>query len=255
MKTLRLIFYFTMAATMVLALLPGGAVLAVTDTLGPVTSDVLLDPNPATVNTILTVTATVDDTSTGSAIIQSAEFSVNGGPWTAMTAVDNTFDAVSENVNGSFTATPVGTYDVCVHGTDALNNIGEPACASLTVQSLYIFSGFKSPIKMGIANKANAPQTIPVKWLLTLAATGAVVKDQTSFVALKSYAVDCTTLTGDISTAVVEKGPGKAGLKYLGAGKWRFNWKTPKTYRHTCRNMFVLFSDGLMSPEVSFIFK
>jgi hypothetical protein len=255
MKNSSLVFSCAITAALILALMPGSGVLADTDTLGPVTSAVLLVPNPATVNTTVTVTATVDDTATGASIIQSAEFSVDGGPWTGMTAADATFDTVSENVTGSFTATPVGTYDVCVRGTDVLNNIGTPTCSSLTVQSVYTFNGFKSPIKMGRPNKANAPQTIPVKWMLTLAATGAVVKDKTSFAALKSYPVDCTTLTGDISTAVVEKNPGKASLKYLGTGKWQFNWKTPKTYRHTCRNMFVLFSDGLMSPEVLFIFK
>jgi hypothetical protein len=108
---------------------------------------------------------------------------------------------------------------------------------------------------MGGANKANAPQTIPVKWKLSLTSNGAAVNAPASFVALKSYAVDCTTLAGDISTAVVEKGPGKTGLKSLGKGKWQFNWKTPKTYRSTCRMMFVLFSDGLMSPQVLFRFK
>ncbi len=255
MKQFHIVFTFVAAIALVMAALPSSRVLADVDTTGPITSAVLLAPNPATINTTVTVTATVDDTTTGSSLIKWAEFSVDGGTWTALTASDGAFDEINEDVTGTFTATPAGTYDVCVRGTDVLSNVGDPVCTSLTVQNLYTFSGFKSPIKMGVANKANAPQTIPVKWKLTLTSGGAVVSDPSSFVAVKSYQVDCTTLTGDISTAVVEKGTGNNKLTYLGKGNWLFNWKTPKTYRHTCRNMFVLFSDGLMSPEVLFRFR
>jgi hypothetical protein len=253
MKRFRLISTLIMAAALAMAVIPAGGVLAVSA--GPVTSAVNLNPNPATINTSVTVTATVDDTTAANVNIQSAEFSVNGGAWTAMTASDGTFDSPTENVTATFPATSAGTYNVCVRGTDVSSNVGDPVCAPLTVQYLYAFTGFSAPIKMGGANKANAPQTIPVKWKLSLTSNGAAVNAPASFVALKSYAVDCTTLAGDISTAVVEKGPGKTGLKSLGKGKWQFNWKTPKTYRSTCRMMFVLFSDGLMSPQVLFRFK
>jgi hypothetical protein len=253
MKHFRSIFTFVFAAALVVSALPAGGVLAIGA--GPVTSSVNVVPNPATINTSVTVTAIVDDSSTSNVAIQSADFNVNGGAWTAMAATDGTFDTVSEAVTATFPATPAGTYDVCVRATDVLSNVGDPVCSSLTVQYLYAFSGFRPPVKMGKANKANAPQTIPVKWKLTLTSGGAVVTDPASFVALKSYSVDCTTLAGDISTAVVEKGPGKTKLNYLGAGNWQFNWKTPKTYRGTCRNMFVLFSDGLMSTPVLFRFK
>jgi len=225
------------------------------DTLGPITSAVNVTPNPATVNASVTVTAAVDDTTTGGSNIQSAEYSLNGEAWTAMNASDGAFDSVLENVTGSFIVTQVGSNQVCIRGTDAANNVGDAVCASFTAQYLYKFSGFRPPIRMNVANKANAPQTIPVKWRLTLTATGAPVNKPSSFVALKSYAVDCITLTGDPSTAVVEKGPGKTNLRYLGAGNWLFNWKTSKEYRTTCRMMFVLFSDGQMSPSILFRFK
>jgi hypothetical protein len=222
---------------------------------GPVASGVLLAPNPAVLNDVITVTATVDNIKTSNSIIQSAAFNVNGGSWIAMTAADGVFDTTTEVVTGSFPATSIGTYKVCVRGINVLGKIGKKACAPLTVQSVYTFKGFKSPLAMGKINKANARRAIPLKWNLTLTSDGSVVSDPASFVAVKSYGVDCTTLAGDISTAVDENGPGKTKLTYTGKGNWKFNWKTFKAYRHTCRMMFVLFSDGAMSPQVVFKFK
>lgn len=253
MKQTRLILSFVTTTSLLLAVLPFGNVLA--DPGGPVTSAVVLAPNPTTINTSVTITANVDDTTTANINIKSAEFSVNSGAWTEMTAVDGAFDSPTEAVTATFTATPLGTYDVCVQATDVADLAGDPVCASLTVQSLYTFMGFKAPIKPNQDNKAKAGSTIPVKWKLTLASTGANVKDKASFVAVESYGVDCTSLLGDSSTAVVEKGPGKTKVTNLGAGKWQFNWKTPKNYKASCRKIFVLFNDGLKSPEVVFRFK
>jgi hypothetical protein len=242
-------------AVMVLAVFPAGSVLAKAAPAGPVVSSVILAPNPALLADTVTVSAHVDDSTAANVVLLSAEFSVNGGAWAALVASDGSFDAFTEEVTGSFSASSIGTYDVCVRATDVLNNTGKAACAPLTVQSGFTFTGFKTPIKMGKVNKGNAPQAIPLKWTLTLTTDGTPVADPASFVAVESYALDCTTLTGDISTAVVEAAAGKTGLKYKGSGKWAFNWKTPKTYRHTCRSMFVLFSDGAMSPQVVFRFK
>jgi hypothetical protein len=255
MKNSRAVITFAMAAVLVLTALPFGVLAADPDTVGPITTSPVLDPNPATVYTIVTVSATVDDTTTGASNIQSAEFNVDGGAWVAMDAVDAAFDSPTEAVTGSFTAPPVGLHVVCVQGTDAFGNVGDPACVDLSVDSIYVFDGFKSPIKMNKDNKAKAGRTVPVKWKLFQASDGSKVSDFTSFVALKTYEVDCTTLEGDISTAVVENSAGKSTLKYQGNGKWRFNWKTPKLYKGTCRMMFVEFSDGLISPQVLFRFK
>ena len=103
MKRFRLISTLIMAAALAMAVIPAGGVLAVSA--GPVTSAVNLNPNPATINTSVTVTATVDDTTAANVNIQSAEFSVNGGAWTAMTASDGTFDSPTENVTATFPAT------------------------------------------------------------------------------------------------------------------------------------------------------
>jgi len=254
MNKLRTMSTLLMAAALVIAAIPTGNVLAETDTLGPITSAVAVAPNPAAINTSVTVTATVDDTTTGGSNIQSAEFSLNGGTWSTMSASDGVFDTATENVTATFTVTQTGSTDVCVRGTDAAGNVGDSACTTLTTQYQFTFTGFRWPIRMGQDNRANAPRAIPVKWKLTLA-DGTSVSDPSSFVALKSYQVDCTTLVGDPSTAVVGTTPGNAGLHYLGAGNWIFRWKTSRDYRHTCRLMFVEFSDGQMSPTVLFRFR
>lgn len=255
MKHLSQTFSVLLVVVLAIAVLPTGSVFADGDTQGPISSAVAVTPNPATLNTTVTVSATVDDTTTGGSIIQSAEFSVNGGSWTAMTATDGAFDSPTENVTGTFTATLQGTNQVCVQGTDAAGNVGAPACANFTAVSIYSFKGFFPPIRMAANKNTKAGQNIPVKWNLTMTTGGSPVSDPTSFVALKSYSVDCTTLAGDSSSAVVEKGPGHTGLRYLSAGNWIFNWKTPKSYGGSCREMFVLFSDGSISPLVLFHFK
>lgn len=255
MKKLRTIFFSLMISALVLAAVPTGNVLAADDTVGPITSAVATSPNPAVINSTVTVTATVDDTTTGGSNIQSAEFSVNGGAFSALSATDGAFDSVMENVTGSFTITEAGDNQVCVRGTDAAGNVGDSVCITMTGQYEFTFSGFRPPIRMNRDNYAAAPRTLPVKWRLTRTSDGTPISDPSSFVALKSYQVDCTTLEGDPATAVVEKGPGKAGLQYLGNGNWMFRWKTSKDYRQTCRMMFVEFSDGQTSPEVLFRFR
>lgn len=109
--------------------------LQVNETQGPVTSDVLLSPNPASLGAQIVLTATVEDTTSGGSTIASAEYSRDGGTdWFPLNAVDGTFDTVSEQVTASFTAsTQPGTYSICVRGTDVVTNVGAPVCVDLLV--------------------------------------------------------------------------------------------------------------------------
>jgi hypothetical protein len=122
----------------------------------------------------------------------------------------------------------------------------------------YAFTGFSSPIDMStptvtVWNTVNAGQAIPAKWRLTLG--GAAVSNLASFVDLMSYQVNCGTGAGNVEAAIEEIAPGNSGLTYQGDGNFHFNWKTPKTYKSTCRAMFVKFADGSSSPVVYFKFK
>jgi len=106
-----------------------------TDNEGPITTDVEANPNPVAVDSPVTVTANVDDTTTGGSNIASAEYSLDGGTtWSPMDAVDGTFNAVSEDVTKSFTApSEAGIYDLCVRGTDEPGIVGESECIMLVV--------------------------------------------------------------------------------------------------------------------------
>jgi hypothetical protein len=227
------------------------------DSEGPVTSNVSV-AGPVYLNGPATVTAKVDDSTKGGSDIAAAEYCLNddclsAGLWTSMAAED-VFDSPTENVTATFTATVLGTNRVCVRGTDALGNTGDAACQYFAVQGK--FDGFFSPIENNVVNVAKAGQSIPVKWRLT-DFNDVAIDDPTSFTALFSYLISCSTLTGDPLEAVVEYAAGTSGLQYNGDGYWQFNWKTPKEYAgpNSCRAMFVEFKGGVGSPVVNFQFK
>jgi hypothetical protein len=222
------------------------------DTEGPITSNVAVTPSPVILNGQATVTATVDDSTMGGNTISSADSILNGGADTAMSAQDGVFNAVSEEVETTFTATEIGLNEVCVHGTDSLNNVGDPTCQSFLVT--YKFDGFFSPIDNDFLNVAKAGQAIPAKWRLT-DANGVPILDPASFVNFSSYPISCTDLQGDSADSVEEYAAGSSGLQNLGDGYWQFNWKTPKDYANTCRAMYVVFDSGATSPVAKVQFK
>jgi hypothetical protein len=110
--------------------------LVVTDNVGPQASNLVADPNPVGVDQPLTISATVDDSATGGSTIASAQYSMDGGAWTAMAAQDGAFDEVSEAVTISTSApTSDGSYNLCVRGTDNNGNTGAQICTTLSVES------------------------------------------------------------------------------------------------------------------------
>jgi hypothetical protein len=117
------------------------------------------------------------------------------------------------------------------------------------------FSGFFDPIEMGILNSARAGSAIPVKWQLA-DADGNDVSDPASFSDLMSYQTDCpNSMVIPSYSGITKVYPGSSGLQYLGNGNWQLNWKIPKNYAGTCRNMYIEFASGQKSPEVLFSFK
>ena len=253
---------FTVTGTLALSGLSGGGdsnriVLSVgyvppSDSEGPITSSVAVTPVPALLNAPATVTANVDDSTTGGNTIASSTYSIDGGATAPMSAEDGLFDEVSEDVTATFTATQVGTHEVCVDGTDSLSNIGTASCQSFLVT--YDFTGFFAPVDNNALNSAKAGQSIPAKWRLT-DGLGTPISDDTSFDGLFSYPINCLDLQGDVVDAVEEYAAGDSGLQYNGDGYWQFNWKTPKSYAGTCRAMYVLFDSGATSSVVKFQFK
>jgi hypothetical protein len=220
------------------------------DTEGPVTSNVFVTPDPVLLNGPATVKATVDDSTTGGSTIASAEYSLNGGAWLAMSAQDGAFDEVQEFVEATFTGTQLGPNQVCVRGTDQPGNVGAPTCQSFLVT--FKFTGFFSPIENDVVNMAKAGQGIPVKWRLT-DVNDVPIDDPASFAGLFSFQSTCPA--GEPVDPVEESASGSSGLQYLGDGFWQFNWKTPKDYANTCRGMYVEFNSTATSPIVTLQFK
>jgi hypothetical protein len=106
------------------------------DDQGPISSAVAVAPEKVTSGETVTITATVDDSSTGGSNIQSAEFNLDGGGWSAMNAQDGTYDSPTEPVTAAFSS-PItnGNVDVCVRGTDSAGNTGSHSCTTLTVDN------------------------------------------------------------------------------------------------------------------------
>jgi plastocyanin len=159
---------------------------AVTDTTGPLTSSVGASPDPTNGAASVTLTATVDDTTTGGSSILTAEYFVDvlgaNGTGTAMAASDGTFDGVSENVTASVdvSALSLGSHNLFVQGQDSALNWGGadvvafevtavPAgaeSATITVQGGTL-SVSTNPIDFGTIALSGLDQTVdtqPAAW-------------------------------------------------------------------------------------------
>lgn len=116
---------------------------------GPDAVTVTVSASPVTAGTVVTLTASVDDTrydSNGygnepSQAIAAARYSIgaaswSGAPLTAMTATDGVFDATVEGVTTNIDTTgwAPGRYLIMVEGQDAASNWGAPTGVFLDVQ-------------------------------------------------------------------------------------------------------------------------
>jgi hypothetical protein len=110
---------------------PAAAATVTIDRTAPSVSAVQLAPSSTLPAGAVAVTATAADPSG----VASAEVSVDGGPFAAMTAVDGAFGGTSEALGAAVgaPATP-GSYQVCVRATDGPGTTSAgAACATLTV--------------------------------------------------------------------------------------------------------------------------
>ena len=101
---------------------------------GVITSNVVATPNPVAVNNLITLTANVDDSTTGGSNIASADYTIDAGTPIAMAAQDGTFDEVSEIVTTVVPAcAEAGVHQFCVSGTDSAGDTGDEDCIFLAV--------------------------------------------------------------------------------------------------------------------------
>ncbi|KKK69509.1 hypothetical protein LCGC14_2933320, partial [marine sediment metagenome] len=162
---------------------------APSDTTPPATSSVAASPNPTDGASNVTLTATVDDSSTGGSSVQAAEYFIDSvgvdGTGTAMAASDGSFDGVTENVTASVDASalPEGDYTLFVHGQDSEGNWGGTDSVVLTVSALpagvelaiiTILGGSLSvgtnPVAFGLVSLSGADLTVdtqPSAWYVS----------------------------------------------------------------------------------------
>lgn len=102
------------------------------DTVGPITSNVAVSPDPVAVNTSSTLGATVSDATTGGSNVAAAYYSINGGTPTQMVLTPS--GAVTTQASASLPPFSVSNiYNVCAHGTDVPGNTGADSCFLLPV--------------------------------------------------------------------------------------------------------------------------
>jgi hypothetical protein len=156
-----------------------------------------------------------------------------------------------------FSTFPVaGSYTIYSRATDVAGNtqaqgLGNTFTVTNVSGGVYTFEGFFSPIDNTLLNLANAGQTVPVKYRITL--NGVAVSDPNSFVALTSRQVDCGTLA-TLAPDAIETYSTNSGLQYNGDGNWHFNWQTLKAYSGQCRVMTLTLNDG-STHDADFKFK
>ena len=125
----------------------------VSDSDGPVTSNVLATPNPISITQNIILSATIDDSTTGGSTIAAATYEIrNSAGSVVQSGAGDTlacaafltgticptttgFDEVQETVATSVAAGTLaaGVYDLCVRGQDAKLNLGAFACNYLVV--------------------------------------------------------------------------------------------------------------------------
>jgi subtilisin family serine protease len=112
--------------------------------LPPIVSDV--NPSVVPANTAFTVTAKVDDTTTGGSTVVSAQYTIINGPLvvvaptpmaacgTSACTTAGSFDKPTVFVRASLpSGLPVGVYEICVSGTDVWGDSSELTCSFLAV--------------------------------------------------------------------------------------------------------------------------
>jgi hypothetical protein len=123
---------------MVVAAINGTLVRDNSDEVGPVTTNVLCNPNPSPKQSLTSLTATIDDTSTGANFVMAAEYFIGlSGEYGHgnLTASDGYFDSAYENVGGQLNVSSLslGSHTIYVHGMDAAGNWGNFSSVVLNV--------------------------------------------------------------------------------------------------------------------------
>jgi hypothetical protein len=144
----------------------------------------------------------------------------------------------------------LGQHTFTVKSTDLAGNT---TTKTITYFVVGLF-GFKPPVdNPPVVNVVNAGNTTPVKWSLKDAG-GNFVRSLGSVTSVSSIAIKCDTAPSDPDPDAVQAG--LAGLKYdLTGEQFVYNWQTQKSWKGTCRRLFIgLVGNGVL-PYADFKFK
>lgn len=130
--------------SIVLAVIVGGMVFyskreteeeeKVLDTEAPVSTELIVSPNPVQVNAPFEVSSVLDDTKTGGSKIASAEFTLDGLTWLPMAAADGALEhRPREKIVAKSSADQPGVYELRVRGADERGNLASERSIDLVV--------------------------------------------------------------------------------------------------------------------------
>ncbi|HSF80218.1 MAG TPA: hypothetical protein VLA49_03230 [Anaerolineales bacterium] len=149
---------------------------------GPVSSNLIANPDPVGLNAPLTLSASIDDTTTGLSTVASAEYSLDqSGNWEPLSALDGAFDESLEAVFVNLTSSDQsGIHEFCVRGADAAANLGDASCYQ------YVVDG-EGPIP---GNIELDPNPVDTSQLVTVTATISDTLTGGSTIVAADYSLD-----------------------------------------------------------------
>lgn len=130
---------------------------------------------------------------------------------------------------------PGGDLEVKVH-TVAASSWG----LAFPVSQAHQFKGFKKPIKAAPKlNQIEAGEAVSVKFNFGDASTVNILANGSP----TTQAINCTTLApiGEATPALSKNGQ---GLKLNGNDRYKFDWKTLKSWKKSCRQLTFTFTNG-----------
>jgi hypothetical protein len=221
----------------------GAYEVAVIDNQPPTVNDLSAAPNPTPPNAAVTMTAALDDTTTGNSNIASAEYNVDGGAWTPMNAEDGTFDSPLESVTATLTFLPsqAGTRTICVQGADTSSNTSAEACTTVTVSPVDDTPPVITPTVSGtLGNNGWYTSDVAVSWTVTdgesdiTSQSGCGPTTVTTDTAGVTYTCEATSDGGTASEAVTIQRDGTLPI-ITGSATNANGWNnSPVTVDFTC---------------------
>ena len=175
----------------------------------------------------------------GSVQVSAAGSDPNGDALTYAWDLDNNGSFETAGQTATFSAAGLQAPAVRTIRVQVTDTGGLTATAEATVNIVYGFSGFFSPVSNPPqVNKANSGQAIPIKFSLGGNQGLGVIVSATS------VQVSCDT-GAPLGPEVPAKNPGHSGLSY-GSGQYNFVWKTEKSWAHQCRQFRLTLNDGTL---------